>query len=357
MYSAYGLADPSLAPEVSDFVGIEPGERAFEIALARAVSNGESTTSWFDRHDRVPLTELPTQWPEWYRELVIRRLDAAERNPSLRLLEQPEYKRRWAGATWDELLETAVRDAILDRLEAPELWRDASGRPLVRSVAQLADELRHDERLRELLVIHSGSQDYDLASTLGDLLDPEAVPALAALRYKAPGLEKFHAWEHTWDLQRAEDRGEHVTIPVPPKYTHADFEKQCYWSARGKLDVPKERFIAFPGSRYPEDTTAAYGWAGWDHSERGQAIARFANELARTGSPHEQIIPLVGALVEIEPWLKQWHDEIEARSGVSPASAVADVVSALLGRLGLGLDAVMAWLPPATSGRGRRRNA
>jgi len=357
MYVAFGLADSELAPPLIELVPLEPNERPVEIRLACAVAEGRADSAWFERHGRTPLTELPAHWPEPYRDLVERRLQAIEANPSLRLLEQPEYKRRWAGATWNELLAVAVRNAILDRLEAPELWTDPSSRPLIRSVAQIADDLRHDERLRELMAIHTGSQDYDLVTELGKLMETEAVPALAALRYKASGIEKFHAWEHTWDLQRAEDRGERVTVPVPPKYTQADFSRQSYWSARGKLDVPKERFVAFPGSRYPEDATAAYGWAGWDHAERGQAIARFANDLASASAPDEQVIPLVGALIEIEPWLKQWHDEIDARSGVSPASAVAGMITSLLGRLGRGRDAVVAWRPPVAAGRGRRRKA
>jgi hypothetical protein len=211
--------------------------------------------------------------------------------------------------------------------------------------------------LRELLIIHTGSQDYDLVAELGKLIESEAVPALAALRCKASGIEKFHAWEHTWELQRAEDRGERVTVPVPPKYKQTDFAKQSYWSARGKLDVPKERFIAFPGSHYSEDGTAAYGWAGWNYADRGMAIARFANDLVQSSVAVEQVVPLVGALLEIEPWLKQWHDDIDPRFGVSPASATAGIIASLLARLDLGRDAIAAWRPPQATGRGRRRTA
>lgn len=353
MYVAYGLAAPELAPELPELIQIDPNERVFEINLARSVVAGGTDTAWFDRHRRAPLTEFPTHWPEWYRNLAELRLAAIELNPSLRLLEQPEYKRRWAGPTWDQLVKEAVQTVLLDRLEANELWHDASGRPLVRSAAQIADDLRRDESFRELLVIHTGSQDHDLAAEVGRLLAGDAVPGLAALRYKSSGLEKFRAWEHTWELQRAEDRGERVEVPVPPKYGPTDFVKTSYWSARGKLDVPKERFISFPGSKLPDDATDVYGWAGWDHGERGQAVARFANDLTRAGASDVQVVPLVGVLLELEPWLKQWHDDIDARSGVSPAAAVAGITNALLGRLGMGRDQIIAWRPPAPT-RGRR---
>ena len=46
------------------------GERAFEIVLARKVKAGEVKTAWFKRHRSTPITEVPTRWPQWYRELV-----------------------------------------------------------------------------------------------------------------------------------------------------------------------------------------------------------------------------------------------------------------------------------------------
>lgn len=352
VYAAYGLIDESLAPSDPEIVPIEPNERPFEVRLARAIADGSEQSAWFSRHGRAPLIAAPSKGSQAWRDLWQARYDAAE-SGFIKMLERPEYKRRWAGATWDQLVAEAAVEALLDRLEAPELWRDGRGVPLVRSAAQIADDLRRDDAFRELLTIHLGTQDYDLTHEVGKLLAGEAVPGLAALRYKASGIEKFRAWEHTWELQRAEDRGERVDVPVPPKYTQADFLTTTYWAARGKLDVPKERFISYPGSHLPEDTTELYGWAGWDRAERGQAVARLANELSRAAATDEQIIPLVGVLLELEPWLKQWHDEIDARSGVSPATAIAGTTTTLLARLGIGRDQVAAWRPPAPT-RGRR---
>lgn len=353
MYAAYGLAETDVIMDPdSEPPAIQPNHRPFEILLARQAAAGGKETAWFERHKRPLQTELQPEWPTWYRNLVERRLSAIDANPVLRLLEQPQYKRRWADPTWQDLLASAVREEALDLLESPELWRDGAGRPLMRSAAQVADDLRRDERVRELLTIHTGSADFDLTTEVGKLLAAEAVPTFAPLRYKPAGIEKFRAWERTWELQRAEDRGERVDVPVPPKYGQVDFLKSSYWSARGKLDVPKERFLSFPGARLPDDTTELYGWAGWDHSERGQAIARLANELTRAGAPDEQVVPLIGALIELQPWLDQWYSDIDPRSGVSPASAVSGATTALLGRLGIGADTVLAWRPaPATRGR------
>src|SRR5699024_10710631 len=108
------------------------------------------------------------------------------------------------------------------RLDDPDLWRDAQG-PLTRSVAQLADLVHHDETLMAALSVLTGSQDVDLVPALTSLVTDEAVPCQAAHRYKEPGIVKFREWQQIWGLQRREDAGERVDIPVPPKYKQSDF--------------------------------------------------------------------------------------------------------------------------------------
>ncbi|PRC51794.1 hypothetical protein C6A85_62230, partial [Mycobacterium sp. ITM-2017-0098] len=84
----------------------------------------------------------------------------------------------------------------------------------------------------------TGIAEPDLGAVIGGLAPDEAVPFLAAYRYKPVGVEKYRQWQHVWALQRREDTGEKVTIPLPPKFGQSDFAKATYWKARGKLDVP-----------------------------------------------------------------------------------------------------------------------
>ena len=80
---------------------------------------------------------------------------------------------------------------------------------------------------------------------------------------RTPGCASARRGSSTWALQRREDAGEKVgPIPVPPKYAPADFRKTAYWQARGKLDVPKERFVAYPDAGRETDPTAAAGLGG-----------------------------------------------------------------------------------------------
>ena len=43
-------------------------------------------------------------------------------------------------------------------------------------------------------------------------------------------------------------------VPVPPKYASKDFKSATCWSLRGKLDVPKERWVSFPGAEREGDS-------------------------------------------------------------------------------------------------------
>jgi hypothetical protein len=123
-------------------------------------------------------------------------------------------------------------------------------------------------------------------------------------------------------------------IPVPPKYTSADFAETSYWRLRGKLDVPKERFISYPAAERDTDPTPVILWAGFDHLQQAQAVANYYTEMRETvGWPLPRLLPLLAGLLELIPWLKQWHNEVhpeyQQRMGDFYADFTADQARAL----------------------------
>jgi len=352
VYRLYDLIDADLTYSGNAIDGITLGQRAFEIGLARRIEDGTEETAWFKRHNSTPITELPDSWPDDYKALVQRRLDLIESDKTIRLLERPEFKRRWTTAGWNTQCTEALQAAILDLIEDPTLWQDTQG-PTTRSVAELADLLRADQVLKELACALTGNAEPDIAAVIGSLVPDEAVPFLAAYRYKPAGVEKYRVWQQVWALQRREDAGEKVTIPAPPKYGPDDFAKTTYWKARNKLDVPKERFISYPGVTREGDSTPVLGWAGWSHRDQALALAREIPVQQAHGADDAALVPLVAGLVELEPWLAQWHSEIEPQFGASPASVITGVVDQYLARMEKTREQVTEWKPPAAT-RGRR---
>jgi hypothetical protein len=359
-YRLYGLLSTDMT-YAGPLETLSLGGRAFEIALARKIDAGEEESAWFERHDSTPIIDLPAAWPADYRNLVQRRLAVIESEPFINLLERPENKRRWATVPWDVQQSEALRSAVLNRLEDPDLWHDPQG-AVTRSVAQLADLLRDDRTLRAVLELLQGSSEVDVVPVLTSLVADEFVPYLAACRYKASGLVKFREWQHVWDLQRAEDRidaggpGTKPVVPVPAKYAPVDFARTSYWRARGKLDVPKERFIFYPGTARTGDASPVLGWAGWDHAEQAIALARLLTDQEALGAAAAAVEPLLAGLVELEPWLHQWHAQIDPAFGASPASSISGLLEQKLAEYGRTRDDVTRWAPTATA-RGRRKRA
>jgi hypothetical protein len=331
VYGSYGLlteAESERLTTQGDAPEVALGQRAFEIVLARKVAAGEAETVWFERHGSAMVTEIPTEWPEEYRRIVQDRIDTIERRRDLALIERPECKRRWAGDPWVKRERAALRDWLLDRCEAPELWhalRDGYRQPRTLTVNQLADQLDSDSGVKAVARLyatdHLGNRDLTLAQVLDQIIADQHVPYLAALRYTDTGMAKHAEWQRVWQLQREEDRtGEDRDIPVPPRYAKPDFRKASYWSQRGKLDVPKERFISYPGAGPDGDPTLLLGWAGWQHPDRAQALLNLVNDrTADAGWGTERIVPLLAGLRELMPWLWQWHGSHDEAWGGNPA--------------------------------------
>lgn len=361
VYRLYGLLSEAEAVELLANPECVPrlalGERAFEIVLARRMAAGEVETQWFARHGSKPITEIPAHWPQEYRDVVRRRIEVIERRRDIGLIERPECKRRWQSESWEKKESAALRGWLLDRCERRELWFASSDtgrdepRPL--TVNRLADLLRMDSDFLSVARLYAGP-DADLTEVIAEIAEAEHVPYLAALRYADSGLRKRGQWERTWELQREEDAtGTRLNIPVPPKYAQADFRRASFWSNRGKLDVPKERFISYPQASPDGDASLLLGWAGWDHREQAHTLMTIMEDrVSRDGWGRDGLIPLVAGLAEVLPWVRQWHGEVDPVFGVSPADAYAAYLDDQMRRCGASEADLAAWRPPAR-GRGR----
>jgi hypothetical protein len=353
VYRLYGLVGEDLTTGGEPEPPLQPGERAFEIVLARKLAAGEVKTKWFSKLEAKKTTDLPARWPDSYRRLVERRIDVIESDLNLGLIERQETKRRWETTPWESQVKAALRSWMLDRLEDRRYWPESAA---LKSTARLAAEARADGEFVPVARLYAGRDDVDIAALVADLIKAAAVPYLAALRYTDSGMRKHAQWLQTWDLQRREDAGEDVgVIPVPPKYTKADFQGVA-WEHRGKLDVPKERFISYPGASREADPSLVVGWAGWDHLGRARALATWYLQARRDARDTDHLKSLLAGLAELVPWLRQWYDEPSPDPALDrPGSQIAGLLEAEMRALHLTIDDLESWRPaPASRGRTRR---
>ncbi|WP_300443199.1 BREX-2 system adenine-specific DNA-methyltransferase PglX [Zoogloea sp.] len=361
-YQLYRLLPAGVSAEEVEFhapVEVALGERAFEIVLARRVAAGKEQTTWFERHGSTPITEIPAHWPEAYRRVVARRIELIESDKSIGLIERPEFKRRWNSPRWEDQEHAALRDWLLARLEAPALWpASADQPPQLTSTSRLAEAVSHDAEFMQIAALYAGHSDFDLPQLVAELVALESVPALPVQRYTDTGLRKRAQWQDTWALQRREDAGEDVgKIPVPPKYQSKDFLKADLWRLRGGLDVPKERWVSYPGCERGADGSLAIAWAGWNHLQQATALAGYYIDMKDSeGWEPTRLQPLLASLLELVPWLEQWHNELDPVFGERMGDYYRSFVTEEARALGFTLDDLRAWKPAAkASKRGRTK--
>ena len=386
-YRLYGITEEELTFDPGAVPEINLGERAFEILMARQMAAGELETTWFDRHRSKPITEVPAHWPEDYRRLVERRIALIEGDRNVGLIERPEYKRRWNQEPWESQEQRALRGWLLDRLETTDYWPDLE----LQTTRRLADRAGRDTDFMQVAELYRGHPDFDVHALVAELVESEAVPFLPVLRYKPTGLRKREVWERTWDLQRREDaidaaveaeltkgggesddkfrarveneqkrrkQQEVGDIPPPPKYQSADFLSNTFWRLRGALDVPKERFVSFPHCSKAADSSLVVAWAGWDHLQQAQALAAYyLNMKEQEGWTPERLTPLLAGLLELIPWIKQWHNDPDPDfSGARMGDYFQSFVNEEGRALALTCEDVCTWKPQANVPPGRKRD-
>lgn len=385
LYVAYGLCSGDVIEEFGEYIGqgLRPGQRPFEIV------DGVSQ----DNH--VVPDQVPENWPAEMQSVWRRRIDEIKNNRLIAVVEKPLYKRRWIGrqgtfnhsALADEL-ETACKNELLDLLEKT-LSETLSG---VVTVAQLADRVILDERFQAIGSAYMGAKDFGAQKLVEHLVNAQEVPQMAAARVKPAAIHKYRAWQDVWSKQREEDaidaeyglreemldKGSPVSsgsleaekslarlekseavgnITPPPPYSATDFRKSSYWTLRGKFDVPKERFFSLPGCEKSGDATLVIGWAGMNHLQRAQAIATwYVDRKESDGWEAEKLMPMLVALDELIPWLKQWHNELDPEYGQRMGDFYEEFLLEELRTLGVARSQLDQW-QPAIASRGRRATA
>lgn len=356
-YRLYGLLAESL--ESVNPPAIRPGERAFEIVMARRLASGTLETKWFEWLGIQPVTTLPEHWPEDYRVLVQRRMALIETDRSIGLVESAGCKRRWEAVSWHAKEQAALRERLLTRLEDRTLWpASADQPPQLVSTSRLTDVMSRDVDFLQIASLYAGRTDFDLSQLVAELVAGEAVPALPVQRYTDTGQRKRLQWQDTWTLQRREDAGESVDkIPVPPKYQGKDFLKADFWRLRGGLDAPRERWVSYPGCERGSDGSLVIAWAGWNHLQQATALAGYYMDMKDSeGWEPARLQPLLASLLELVPWLEQWHNELDPVFGERMGDYYRSFVTEEARMQGFTLDDLRAWKPAATSAkRGRKK--
>jgi hypothetical protein len=281
--------------------------------------------------DFLSVAALYAGWSEANLEALVAELIAKESVPFLAAVRYAETglrKRAQWGATWDKQRREDAIDAEV-----------AARRDTFRAQA----ERRAQEQWRTANPRRPGEEP-----------EPYAIRMQAGAGESVERqIDKLVAEE-----QRRRKREEVGDIPVPPKYVTKDFQSTDFWRLRGGLDVPKERFVSFPHCQWDADGSLVVTWAGHNQLKRALATAAYYQERKdNDGWPAERLVPLLAGVIELVPWLLQWHNEYDPDLGARMGDYFVDFVQMEARALGMTEAAVAAWAPPAASRRGRSRRA
>ena len=351
---AYGFAPRGLVL-ADQAPGISVGQRAFEIALARRVAAGELQTMWFEKYRAEPTPELPTTWPAEYREAVA----ASDRADRVGPGRRPDRAAR-AQAPMEPSAVGRLGNArrsprwCSTRSRTSELWSDL--RP--RSTAELTDCYGTRRCWSRRSSCSVESKDADLATTLRRLVLDAAVPHLAAQRFTDKGLRKRAVWERVWDLQRARIAGRRRSDLRSRRGTRKRISAgRSSGSTAASSTSPKERFVLDPNAERGADTSPVVGWAGWDERDLARALAGRIMELReQEAADAERVTPLLAGVLELLPWIHQWHPDSDPLYGGPPGQYFEGWLDGQLAELSITRDNLRAWRPPAPT-RGRKAKA
>jgi hypothetical protein len=72
----------------------------------------------------------------------------------------------------------------------------------------------------------------------------------------------------------------------------------------------------------------------------------------------ERLKPILAGLLDLKPWLVQWHNEVDPEMGVRMGEYFVQFAEGQCQELGFSPEDVCAWQPATVSGRrGRRRRS
>ena len=101
--------------------------------------------------------------------------------------------------------------------------------------------------------------------------------------------------------------------------------------------------------------------ATWTRTRDGRTISDDSPVLLdrpadkREGWNAKRLTPLLGGLDQLLPWIHQWHPEVDPEFGETAGQSFQTMLEADAHELGLTLEDIRGWQPPAKKKGGKRK--
>ena len=116
--------------------------------------------------------------------------------------------------------------------------------------------------------------------------------------------------------------------------------------------------MSYPGCERGVDGSLVIASAGWDLLQQATALAAYYLDMKdNEGWAPARLQPLLAGLLELQPWLQQWHNEPDATYGERMGDYYRGFVGDECRDLSFTLEALRAWQPAPAGRRGGRKKA
>ena len=266
-------------------------------------------------------------------------------DPLISAVEQERCKRSWLGPRGVFGLNRRTND------EMAESFKDEVQ---LLHIINLFAKTAEMEPLRLSVLQRTSSSEEVTAMDFRAMVDTWAVPYLAALTYSISGLAKYSNGQNASDLELIPSSAAKVPFS---EFEETDFLDKTYWPLRRAWDVPGEHFVSYPGCESDEDSEPIYGWAGWHHLQRAQALASlYQKRKTDEGWTVDRLTPMLAGLFELLPWIRQWHNEPDAEfGGLKMGDYFAQFLDGECQTLGLTHSDLEAWRPAKKTAASRSK--
>ena len=98
-------------------------------------------------------------------------------------------------------------------------------------------------------------------------------------------------------------------------------------------------------------------WAGYNHLQLAQAISAYYVDVQERlgGRDDPRLVPLLAGVIELLPWLKQWHHDIDPEYNQRMDEVYEGFVTEEAKGLNLTIEEIKAWEPPKKAGGKKRK--
>ncbi len=94
-------------------------------------------------------------------------------------------------------------------------------------------------------------------------------------------------------------------------------------------------------------------WAGYDHLQLARAISAYYVDVQERlgGRDDPRLGPLLGCLIKLLPWLKQWHNEVDPEFGLPMGDYFEGFIQEEARQMGKTINGIKTWMPPSNKRR------